>query len=106
MQPETHFAASFGEQAAFNEKKIGNLPEPDSQTVIKSIPSSSKTTPRESKFDIVSAAIVVGGTAQFVVFIFGLVTDFVPRVFDNVLLSAFIGLCVGVIAYALMKGND
>lgn len=100
MQPETHFAASFGEQA------VGISQEPQTQTVINSIPSGSKTSPREAKFDIVSAAIVVGGTAQFVTFIFGLVTDFVTRVFDNVLISTFIGLCVGVIAYALMKGND
>jgi hypothetical protein len=100
MQSETHFAASFGEQA------VGISQEPQTQSVINSIPSGSKTSPREAKFDIVSAAIVVGGTAQFVTFIFGLVTDFVTRVFDNVLISTFIGLCVGVIAYALMKGND
>ena len=100
MQPETHFAASFGEQA------VGISQEQGPQSVINSIPSGSKTSPREAKFDIVSASIVVGGTAQFVTFIFGLVTDFVTHIFDNVLLSMFIGLCVGVIAYALMKGND
>jgi hypothetical protein len=100
MQPETHFAASFG---AGGEQPIGITQEAEPQTVINTIPTGSKTNPREAKFDIVSASIVVGGTAQFITFIFGLVTDFVPRVFDNVLLSALIGLCVGVIAYALMS---
>ena len=45
-------------------------------------------------------------TAQFVLFIFGLVTEFVPRLIENILLSVFVGLCVSVIAFALMKGND
>ena len=100
MQPETHFAASFGEQS------IGISQEQRSQPVSKPTPTKPKANPREVKFDKVSAAIVVGGTGQFVTFLFGLVTEFVPRVFDNILLSLFIGLCVGVIAYALMKGND
>ena len=103
MQPETQFASAYG---AGGEQAVGISQQQRPQTVINSIPSGTKTNPRETKFDIVSASIVVGGTAQFVTFIFGLVTDFVTRVFDNVLLSAFIGLCVGVIAYALMKGND
>jgi len=103
MQPETHFASAYG---AGGEQSTGISQEPQTKTVINTIPSGSKTNPREAKFDQVSAAIVVGGTAQFVTFIFGLVTDFVPRVVDNILLSTFIGLCVGVIAYALMKGND
>jgi hypothetical protein len=100
MQPETHFATSFGEQS------IGITQEQRPQTVSKSVPAKPKTNPREARLDNVTTAIVIGGTAQFVTFIFGLVTEFVPRVFDNILLSAFIGLCVGVIAYALMKGND
>ncbi|MGE0128775.1 MAG: hypothetical protein AB7U82_11905 [Blastocatellales bacterium] len=62
--------------------------------------------PRQSKLDTVSASVVVGMTAQFVVFIFGLVTEFVPRLLDNILLSLFVGLCVGVIAFAMMKGSD
>ncbi|MDQ3009969.1 MAG: hypothetical protein M3X11_04620 [Acidobacteriota bacterium] len=100
MQSEAHFATSYGEQA------VGISQEQNPQAVINSIPSGSKTNPREAKFDIVSAAIIVGGTAQFITFLFGLVTEFVTHVLDNVLLSVFIGLCVGVIAYALMKGND
>ena len=103
MQSEAYFATAYG---AGGEQAVGISPEQNPQAVINSIPSGSKTNPREAKFDIVSASIVVGGTAQFITFIFGLVTEVVTRVVDNVLLSVFIGLCVGVIAYALMKGND
>lgn len=100
MQSETHFATSFGDQASGipEDKRAAN--------VIQSINSNQKVSAQEKKLDVVSASIIVGGTAQFVTFLFGLVTDYIPRVFDNVLLSAFVGLCVAVIAYALMKGND
>lgn len=100
MQPETHFANSFGEQAS------GISNEQAARTVIQSIKPNNKISAQERKLDVVSASIVVGGTAQFVTFLFGLVTEFIPRVFDNILLSVFVGLCVAVIAYALMKGND
>lgn len=100
MQPETRFAAPYGEQASGVSQEQGD------QSIIRSISSAPQANQRAKKWDIVSASVVVGGTAQFVSFIFGLVTEFVPRVFDNILLSAFVGLCVGVIAYALMKGND
>lgn len=100
MQPETQFATSYGEQAS-------SISEDQSaRTVIQSIKPNNKASAQERKLDVVSASIVVGGTAQFVTFLFGLVTEFIPRIFDNVMLSAFVGLCVGVIAYALMKGND
>lgn len=98
MQSETHFAASFGEQAS-------GIPEDQTARNVNQN-SNQKVSAQEKKLDVVSASIIVGGTAQFVTFLFGLVTDFIPRVFDNVLLSAFVGLCVAVIAYALMKGND
>ncbi|MCI0339078.1 MAG: hypothetical protein L0226_16015 [Acidobacteria bacterium] len=62
--------------------------------------------PRERKIDLVFAAIVIGLTASFVAFIFGLVTEYIPRTVDNILLSAFMGICIGVIAYALMKEED
>lgn len=62
-----------------------------------------KTKRKESRLDVISAAVVVGMTAQFVSFIFGLVTEFVPNVLDVALVSALIGLCVSFIAYALMK---
>ena len=100
MQSETTFATSFGEQAS------GISDDQTARTVIQSIHSKPKVDLREKKLDVVSASVVVGGTAQFLSFLFGLMTDFIPRVFDNVLLSVFIGLCVAVIAYALMKGND
>lgn len=106
MQPETQFAASFGEQSAFSEQAVGISEKPQPQPTRNSTSSSPNVNRRLAKFDTVSAAIVVGGTVQFVTFIFGLVTEFVPRVFDNILLSVFFGLCVGVIAYALMKGSD
>ncbi|HEX9000988.1 MAG TPA: hypothetical protein VGB07_13875 [Blastocatellia bacterium] len=99
MQPETHFATSFGEQP------IGISQEQRPQSVSKSKSANSKTNPREAKFDTVLTAIVVGGTGQFVTFIFGLVTEFMPSMFDKVLLSSFIGLCIGLIAYVLMKGK-
>lgn len=100
MQPETHFANSFGEQAS------GISSNQAAKTVVQSIKPQKKASAQERKLDVVSASIVVGGTAQFVTFLFGLVTEFIPRIFDNILLSAFVGLCVAVIAYALMKGND
>jgi hypothetical protein len=62
--------------------------------------------PRESKLDHVTASAVYGLTATFMAFIFGLVTEYIPRMLENVLLSVFMGICVGVIAYALMSGDD
>lgn len=100
MQPETRFATSFGEQAS------GISDEQATRTVIQSIKSKPRISPYERQLDVVSASIVVGGTAQFVTFLFGLVTEFIPRVFDNILLSTFVGLCVAAIAYALMKGRE
>ncbi len=100
MQSETHFASPFGEQAS------GITDDQTARTVVQSIKLKPKATTHEKKLDVVSASIVVGGTAQFVTFLFGLVTEFIPRVFDNILLSAFVGLCVSAIAYALMKGDE
>lgn len=100
MQSETHLATSYGEQS------IGISQEQRPQPVGKSQPVKTKAKSRAALFDTVTTAIVIGGTAQFITFIFGLVTEIVTRVFDNILLSAFIGLCFGVIAYALMKDNE
>lgn len=61
---------------------------------------------RESMIDLVSAAIVIGLTAQFVSFLFGWVTQYIPQLMENLLLSSFMGVCVGVIAFALMKGEE
>ncbi len=100
MQSETRFATSFGEHAS------GISDEQATNTVIQSVKVRPKISAHERRLDVVSASIVVGGTAQFVTFLFGLVTEFIPRVFDNILLSAFVGLCVAAIAYALMKGSE
>jgi hypothetical protein len=62
--------------------------------------------PRESKLDVISTAVIIGMTAQFVIFLFGLVTEFMPRLFGSALISASVGLCAGVIAYVLMKSDD
>jgi hypothetical protein len=71
-------------------------------------PNASETTikPRETKLDHVSASIVCGMTAAFMAFIFGLVTGYISSNLENILLSLFMGLCIGVIAYALMTGDD
>lgn len=100
MQIEPRFAHSLDEESA------GIATTHEQQTFLSVNQTRTTVAPRAAKLDLVSAAVVVGLTAQFVTFIFGLVTEFVPRLFDNILLSIFIGLCVGVIAFALMKGND
>lgn len=100
MQIETRFAASLSEEPA----GIAATHEPQPFTPLTQ--ARAQAAPRAAKLDLVSAAVVVGLTAQFVTFIFGMVTEVVPRLLDNILLSVFIGLCVGVIAFALMKEND
>jgi uncharacterized membrane protein len=62
-----------------------------------------KARPKETRLDIISAAVVVGMTAQFVSFVLGLVTDFDPQVANVTLVSMFVGVSVSLIAYALMK---
>ncbi len=105
MQPESKFASSFSESVGIEENHAP--PQLLTQTIPAQEPQAEVIAkPRESKPDIVSAAVVVGMTAQFVVFILGLVTEFIPRMIEVILISAFIGLCVSVIAYALMKGDD
>src|SRR5262245_54521798 len=99
MQSETQLDASFGGQS------IGISQESRPQPVGKSA-AKPKPTSREAKFDKVSTAVVIGGTAQFVTFIFGLVTEFVPFMFGNILLSAVIGIVIGLVAYVLMKESD
>lgn len=59
-----------------------------------------------AKIDRISASVVIGMTAQFVSSVFGLVTEFLPRKLEIILLSSFIGMCVGIIAYALMSEGD
>src|SRR5262245_41425178 len=105
MQVESRFAPSLGEEIGFEEESATSQFQ-NQNRIVEDIKADVVSKPRESKLDTVSAAVVVGMTAQFVVFIFGLVTDFVPRLIENILLSVFIGLCVAVIAFALMKGDD
>ena len=57
----------------------------------------------EAKIDSLLISVIFGLTAGFVIMVFGTVTDFMPRLIDNILLSIFVGLCVGVIAFALMN---
>jgi hypothetical protein len=104
MQPESRFASSFSESIGVEESSVPSQLRKQNRLVQEISPQIVK--PRESKLDIVSAAVVIGMTAQFVVFLFGLVTEFIPRLIETILISLFIGLCVGVIAYALMKGNE
>ena len=95
MQSETHFAASFGEQPTGISQQARSAQTGNT--------AHSKAQSRQSKMDIVTTATVIGGTAQFVSFIFGLVTEIWPSVFFNVLLSVLAGACFGAIAYVLMK---
>ncbi len=97
MQSETHFAASFGEQP------IGISQDARPAQAAARPHTHSKAQSRDSKMDIVTTATVIGGTAQFISFIFGLVTEIWPHVVYNVLLSVIAGFCFGAISYVLMK---
>jgi len=105
MQPETGFAPSLSEEIRLEEEHATSSFQSRNQTIEKI---TAKPVPkrRESKLDTVSAAVVVGMTALFVVFLLCLVTEFAPRMIDTILLSAFVGICVGVIAFALMKDHE
>jgi hypothetical protein len=65
-----------------------------------------KTKPVETRMDILSAAMIFGLSALFVSAIFGVVTDYIPRILDLIGISVFIGLFVSVITYALMKEDE
>lgn len=105
MQPESRFATSLSEEIGVEEENATSEIQSKDKSVTK-VTRSKDSKRRESRLDTVSAAVVVGMTAQFVVFILCLVTEFVPRIIDTILLSVFVGICVGVIGFALMKGND
>jgi hypothetical protein len=104
MQTESKFASSFSEEIGVDEEL------PSSQIrknrLVQEISAEAVSKTGEPRIDIVSASVFIGMSAQFVAFLFGLVTDIMTRLIDVVLFSVFAGLCVGVIAYALMKGND
>ena len=61
---------------------------------------------RESRLDLLSASVVYGLTAFFMAFMFGYVTECISRISINILLSTFMGLCVGLITYELMKSDN
>ena len=61
--------------------------------------------PTHLRHDVLAAAVVIGLTAQFVAVIFGLVTNFIPTLLINLVLSSFIGVCVGLISYMLMNDS-
>jgi hypothetical protein len=105
MLPESRFASSYSEEMGLEDENATSQLQ-NRNRIVREIRAETLSRPRESKLDTISAAVVIGMTAQFVVFLFGLVTEFVPRLIENILLSVFVGLCVGVIGFALMKGND
>lgn len=61
---------------------------------------------RELYLDNAFSAAVIGGTAQFISFLLVLTTQPSVSLVENLLLSSFIALCVGFIAYALLTGYD
>ncbi len=109
MHPESRFAISLTEEIGSEiQEEVAKAPfqiQSRSQSAAKTT-KTKRSKRREAKLDTISAAVVVGLTALFVVFILGLVTEFAPRIIETVLLSVVIGLCVGVIAFALMKNDD
>lgn len=105
MQPETGFAPSLSEEISLEEARATAPFQNQNQTIGKITPKPVSKR-RESKLDTVSAAVVVGMTALFVVFLLCLVTEFAPRMLDIILLSAFVGICAGVIAFAMMKDHE
>src|SRR5262245_12213637 len=105
MQPESEFATSLSEEIGVEKENATSSIQIQKRPVTKP-KTTAKSRRSASKLDTVSAAVVVGMTAQFVVFILCLVTELVPRIIDTILLSAFVGICVGVIGFALMKGSD
>jgi len=53
--------------------------------------------------DTIAASVVIGLTAIFVVSLFSLVTDFIPSLVATLLISFFVGISTGLIAFILMK---
>lgn len=68
-------------------------------------PSNTEKTLKRVRLDVdtIAASVVIGLTAMFVVALFSLVTDFIPSLVATVLISLFIGLSAGLIAFTLMK---
>lgn len=105
MQIESGLAPSLGEASvsavpAVMQPALQTVSQPHFNTQIHNI---TQLKPSAAKLDRISASVVIGLTAQFVTSVFGIVTEFLPRMFEIILLSTFIGMCVGVIAFALMS---
>lgn len=105
MQLESRIISSLGEEP-LRTRPAPNRRERVQQILSQQAKAKAKPTPQETKLDIVYAAVVLGMTAQFVSFIFGMVTAYLPRLLDIALISVFIGICVSIISYALMKESD
>ncbi len=108
MQAKSGVAVALGRESNDEETAtFQQTTDPQQFTTTTHIPiAETAVKPRESKLDHVFVAAVYGLTASFMAFIFGWVTEYIPSGLENFLLSAFMGLCVGVIAYALMSGED
>jgi hypothetical protein len=105
MELETKIASPLGAETKQSSQNK-NRGEQVQQILSQQTQSVSKTKRSESKLDIISAAVVIGMTVQFITFLFGLVTEFVPRILDLAVISLFLGLFVTVIAYAMMKESQ
>ncbi len=77
--------------------------QPHQTTIVRLQVDSDRSVLDHRHHDTLAAAIVIGLTAQFVTILFGLVTDFIPGLVPNLLLSGFIGGAAGLISYHLMK---
>lgn len=107
MQAKSQVAIAFAPESSEEGTIYSPITEPEEFTqTAATITTDVKVKPRETKGDFLAASVVYGFTASFMAFIFGLVTEYIPSAFENILLSLFMGICVGVIAYGLMSGED
>lgn len=104
MQIETRVAATYSKDTGLSGSEYPKLAK--SQKFRHPGDIQAKHLTRESKVDQMSASVVIGLTGLFIAFMFGWVTRLIPNLGENLLLSLFMGLCVGVIAFALMKEED
>lgn len=104
MQIESRVAATYSKNSGVTVSDYPDIPRSGKFRNPADIKAKHLT--RESRVDQVSASVVIGLTALFIAFMFGWVTSLITNITENLLLSLFMGLCVGVIAYALMKEED
>ncbi len=89
-------SVEYGERAAF-------LPCPHSNL---SLSPSTKERPQESLLETALTSAVIGLTIQFVTFLLGLTLQLVSSLIEGILLSGFLGVCGGTVAYSLLRGFD